>query len=301
MRGNNARKKKQALNGWVKWSLVLAMPFGVLLTDTFLNLRMWSTDYQVGKLKRDLRSLQAQLKGVQSDEAQLQDLDKLNEQSLELAMVNPGPQQFIEVAGMPRALQAPAPMAAPQPMAAPLSAELVIAAEKQGQDPGSQALQQLATVSAPDFLGEELRPRVDAAIQYAQPVVQAVAATATDELSDVLQRVRTATSAPEVPAGAIAAVLPAAIPAVPGVSAAPEDSIVIQELDLLVPLELETEGIEGVVGAEEAALQSRPAQPAPAVRAPAPAVPARAPAVRTPSPATATELDADPALMLESL
>lgn len=219
MRGTKARKRKQALNGWVKWLIVLAMPFAVLFTDTRLNLRTWEVDYQIGKLKRERRSLEAKLEDLKSEEAQQWDLDRLNEKAPEMELVEPDPLQFKEIAGAPRPLQLPAPLQAPLPMPA---SPLVLAENPQVLTVETPA-PALLTVPAPDFLARKLAPGIDAALPRPADPISPEASAAAEEMHAMLERIQAAPSLPPS-----TTVPPAAPPFV---------NTVVQELELLAPLE----------------------------------------------------------------
>ena len=194
MRGPNARKKQQALYGWVKWTLVIALPFGVIATDTWLNLHTWHTDYVIGELKRELRSLEAQMAAVQSDEAQLAALDRLTQKAVDLAMVDPSPVQLKTLQGTAPALLAAAPLPAPQPERAPAPAPTLIyaAAPPPVVEPG---LGELLTVQAHGFVQREVTPRVDAALAHTGRAGE-ILGSAGEEVRAMLERTAAALPAP---------------------------------------------------------------------------------------------------------
>ncbi|MBI2432119.1 MAG: hypothetical protein HYV26_04545 [Candidatus Hydrogenedentes bacterium] len=161
MRKIGLRRKRQALYGWLKWIPVIALPFGILLTDTYLNVKTWHSDYVYGQLYRQFRSLQAQLAAVKADEARFEAVDRLSEKAVELAMVPPQPAQLQSVQGPMPALISPTEAAEAVP--------LTFAALAQDAERVGGKVQQILTEKAPEFLGREVAPRVDALIGAARP------------------------------------------------------------------------------------------------------------------------------------
>jgi hypothetical protein len=87
------RKQRRMLRGWIKWVPVIAIPFAVLFTHTWLNIQILRADYVLRETDKEVKQLQEELLYAGVVKTVKQDPDILAAQAAELGFVPPKPGQ----------------------------------------------------------------------------------------------------------------------------------------------------------------------------------------------------------------
>lgn len=85
---------RHARYGWIPWTPLLAVVFGLLAWDAWLNVRVRHTDYEFNQLSGERRRLIQELDEVRAREAQLKNLDVLTAKAEALGLRPPDPHQL---------------------------------------------------------------------------------------------------------------------------------------------------------------------------------------------------------------
>ena len=87
------RKQRRMLRGWIKWVPVIAIPFSVLFTHTWLNIQILRADYVLRETDKEVKKLQEELRYAGVVQTVKQDPDILAAQAARLGFVPPKPGQ----------------------------------------------------------------------------------------------------------------------------------------------------------------------------------------------------------------
>lgn len=90
-RGNGANLPG---GNWFKWVFVLALPFGVLFAETWLNTEMLKRDLKMSTVNGQLRRLRESYDAYNVRIATLEQLDRIEVQAPDLGLVSPQPNQI---------------------------------------------------------------------------------------------------------------------------------------------------------------------------------------------------------------
>lgn len=94
MRRRTREQQRKVLHGWMKWVPVLALVFGVLFADTWLNTQIRANDYEYSRLKRCMAQLGKDLDTLRVEEAGCATLARLETAAPDLGLVKPEPMQI---------------------------------------------------------------------------------------------------------------------------------------------------------------------------------------------------------------
>lgn len=145
---------RRARYGWVPWLPLLAVVFGLLAWDAWLNVRVRHTDYEFNLLSGERHRLIQELNEVRTREARLKNLDTLTARAAELGLRPPDPHQMEVVV-----LRDDRPL--PVLMDAPLGTQIEI--------PGAAAMPETAA-PAPKVNEVEIQAAPRGAVLAAAPV-----------------------------------------------------------------------------------------------------------------------------------
>lgn len=73
----------------------LLTPFAILLAETFIQLQTFQNDYHVNELRQETRALHEEIKALKAKAADLEAMNRLDEQALRLGMVEPERDQIV--------------------------------------------------------------------------------------------------------------------------------------------------------------------------------------------------------------
>ncbi len=93
----NRREQRRALYGWVPYAPLVAVVFGVLFCDAWLNIQTRRTDYELGRLNRRMRELRAELDALRGEQAEREGIGLLGDKAAALGLVEPEPRQVMRI------------------------------------------------------------------------------------------------------------------------------------------------------------------------------------------------------------
>jgi hypothetical protein len=85
------------LSGWSKWLPFLLVPFFVLVFEVCLHTRMREHDYQLSQIRGETRALQASVRELKAQKAELEQMDTIQAQALEMGLKVPEANQITVV------------------------------------------------------------------------------------------------------------------------------------------------------------------------------------------------------------
>lgn len=94
-RGDGARRP--LLGAMLKWFLVLLIPFGVMLLEGWMHLRVLHNDYAQGRLRVQINEAREQVTQLRLEQAKLEAMGRLALKASELGLVKPEPNQIEEI------------------------------------------------------------------------------------------------------------------------------------------------------------------------------------------------------------
>lgn len=95
-------RRVAVLGGFLKWAPVLAIPFGVFLFETWLQVRIYENDYAASELKRKIKEITSHNDRLKQRADDLMAIRRVNEQAPDLGLVPIAPGQ-VEVLYVPQA------------------------------------------------------------------------------------------------------------------------------------------------------------------------------------------------------
>ncbi len=93
----NRREQRRALYGWIPHAPLVAMVFGVLFCDAWLNIQTRQTDYELGRLNRRMRELRSELDSLRGEQAEREGISLLGHKAAALGLVEPEPRQVMRI------------------------------------------------------------------------------------------------------------------------------------------------------------------------------------------------------------
>lgn len=94
---NSWPRQRKLLFQWVWWAPVLAVVFGLLIGDAWLNNETRNNDYKFTGLRSRIRKLEARLRDISATKAELQTMNRLSRQAQRLGMVKPDPNDIATI------------------------------------------------------------------------------------------------------------------------------------------------------------------------------------------------------------
>jgi hypothetical protein len=85
------------LHGWSKWLPFLLVPFFVLVFEVWLHTRMREHDYILSQVRTETRTLQASVRELQAQKAELEQMDTIQAQAVEMGLKVPESNQITVV------------------------------------------------------------------------------------------------------------------------------------------------------------------------------------------------------------
>ncbi|NUM56083.1 MAG: hypothetical protein HUU46_20780 [Candidatus Hydrogenedentes bacterium] len=102
--------------GLVKWLPVVALPFGVFLFETWLQVRIYERGYDASQLRREIKDVNAHIDRLQERVDELTALKRVSERAPDLGLVPIEPGQ-VEVLYAPSTTErAPSPFLSIEPI-----------------------------------------------------------------------------------------------------------------------------------------------------------------------------------------
>ena len=83
------RAKSALLTGWVLWAPILAMPFGALFCETWLQTQIIANDYELNELVRAEQVAEGEIGELRTDVASLEAIGRMNAKASDLGLVEP--------------------------------------------------------------------------------------------------------------------------------------------------------------------------------------------------------------------
>lgn len=93
----NRREQRRALYGWIPYAPLVAMVFGVLFCDAWLNIQTRQMDYELGRLNRRMRELRSELDSLRGEQAEREGIGLLGAKAAALGLVEPEPWQIMRI------------------------------------------------------------------------------------------------------------------------------------------------------------------------------------------------------------
>jgi hypothetical protein len=146
-------ERRQAFYGWLRWTPLLVVVFAVLFFDAWINIQTLRSDYILGEIVQEMRTLEEQLHGLRVKAAANQTLDLLGEAAPALGLKEPSPEQVETIVYNPV-----------RDGAAPLNKPFVMA-----QLEGKRAVQHMASPILFSPIGGILPALIAEATQPAKP------------------------------------------------------------------------------------------------------------------------------------
>ena len=91
-------KRRQLLNGWIKWTILPMILFGVFFFDAWLNIQIRLKDYELAGLNTEARQLESSLATQTSRLAQLRGIENLTMEAQRMRLSAPDIHQFHAIA-----------------------------------------------------------------------------------------------------------------------------------------------------------------------------------------------------------
>jgi hypothetical protein len=89
--------RQAILGNSVRWLPLLAIPFGVLFAETWMQLEHYHLDYLTSKVGTEIRELKDDIKELNNLKANLEALERLDVMAVRLGLGRPGHNQIVIV------------------------------------------------------------------------------------------------------------------------------------------------------------------------------------------------------------
>lgn len=93
----NRRIQRRALYGWTLFTPLVMMVFAVLFCDAWLNIQTRKTDYELGRLNKQMRVLRSELDSLRGERAEREGIGNLASKAERLGLVEPEPRQVMRI------------------------------------------------------------------------------------------------------------------------------------------------------------------------------------------------------------
>jgi hypothetical protein len=101
-RAGRGRGGRRRLRGWFKWLFFLAIPFGLLFTETYFHTRRLANDYEINAIREELTRLEASIAVYEAERAKFDNLEFWEARAGEMHFVQPEPDQIESIEGPAR-------------------------------------------------------------------------------------------------------------------------------------------------------------------------------------------------------